>query len=117
MKKKRNILNIWLIILIWLVSLTIVYPIAMVLVTSFKSYGEANFLSINLPKELLFENYVQVFEEGKILRSFLNSLVITVSAVALIVILSSMLGQFLGPTPSITPQNMGDLSKLALIIS
>lgn len=93
MKKKRNIQysKYMLIILIWLVSLTIIYPIAMVLVTSFKSYGEANFLSINLPKKLLFENYVQVFNEGKILRSFLNSLVITVSAVALIVILSSML--------------------------
>jgi len=92
LKKKMNILNIWLIILFWLIGLTVIYPIAMVLVTSFKSYGEANFLSINLPKEFLFENYVQVFNEGKILRSSLNSLVITVASVALIIILSSMLG-------------------------
>jgi len=91
-KKKRNVLDIWVIILIWFVSLTILYPIAMVLITSFKSDAEANFLSIDLPKELMFENYVQVFEEGKILRSFFNSLMITVLAVVLIVILSSMLG-------------------------
>lgn len=109
MKKKMNILNIWLIILIWLVSLTIVYPIAMVLVTSFKSYGEANFLSINLPKEFLFENYVQVFKEGNILRSLLNSLVITVSAVAIIVILSSMLSFILA-------RNRNKINKVIFVL-
>lgn len=109
MKKKMNILNIWLIILIWLISLTILYPIAMVLVTSFKSYGEANFLSINLPKEFLFENYVQVFKEGNILRSLLNSLVITVSAVALIVILSSMLSFILA-------RNRNKINKVIFVL-
>jgi len=109
LKKKMNILNIWLIILIWLISLTILYPIAMVLVTSFKSYGEANFLSINLPKEFLFENYVQVFKEGNILRSLLNSLVITVSAVALIVILSSMLSFILA-------RNRNKINKVIFVL-
>jgi len=92
MRKKKGFLNVWVIVLIWILSLTILYPIAMVVVTSFKADGEANFLSINLPKKFMFENYVQVFEEGKILRSFLNSLMITVLAVVLIVLLSSMLG-------------------------
>lgn len=91
MKKKRSVLEVLIEIFLWLLSLTILYPVAMVLITSFKSYGEANFLNINLPKEWLFRNYLQVFEEGKILRSFLNSLVITILAVALIIILSSML--------------------------
>lgn len=92
MKKKKSVLEVLIEIFLWLLSLAVLYPVAMVLITSFKSYGEANFLNINLPKEWLFRNYLQVFEEGKILRSFLNSLIITILSVALIIILSSMLG-------------------------
>ena len=67
----------------------------MVVMTSFKSYGEANFLSIALPKEFLFQNYVDVFIQGKIMHAFFNSVIITVSSVTAIVILSAMLSYIL----------------------
>ena len=94
MKTKKNKNNIYE-VLLWIFSILTIYPLAMVIVTSFKSYGEANFLSISLPKEFLYSNYIQVFTEGKILRSFFNSVIITGFSVITIVILSSMLGYIL----------------------
>lgn len=94
MKKRRNN-SIVFEVLLWICSFVTLYPLAMVLITSFKSYGEANFLSISLPKKILFENYVKVFSEGKIFRSFINSSIITSFAVILVVMLSAMLGYIL----------------------
>lgn len=91
MKKKTNALNIAVEIIMWIFSLTILYPLVMVLVTSFKTFGEASFLTVSLPKKWMFENYIEVFTQGKILNSFLNSAYITVLSVAIIVFLTSML--------------------------
>lgn len=95
MRTKKNINNLIMEILLWIFSIIFIYPLLMVLITSFKSYGEANFLSIALPEKWLFENYMQVFKEGKILSSFFNSVYITVFSVALVVLLSSTLAYIL----------------------
>lgn len=95
---KKNIektINKIYLIGLWLLSILVIYPLAMVLITSFKSYGEANQLNIMLPKRFLFENYVQVFTEGKIITSLFNSLVITGFSVLSVVFLSAMLGYVL----------------------
>ena len=91
-EKTRNII---IEIILWIFSIVFIYPLLMVVITSFKSYGEANYLSLALPAEWLYENYVQVFIEGKILSSFFNSLYITVFSVVLIVAISSMLAYIL----------------------
>lgn len=58
---------------LWLLSLLVIYPLAMVLLTSLKEKREANALNIALPRQWLWENYVQVLQSGRIMRSFFNS--------------------------------------------
>lgn len=100
MKSKTKASTIFWEIVMWIMSLPILYPFVMVVVTSFKSFGEASFLNISLPKKWMFENYVTVFNDGKILQSFLNSAYITIFSVVLIVILSSMLSFILMRNPT-----------------
>jgi len=93
--KKQSRMDIFLEIPLWAFSGLTVYPLAMVILTSFKTYGEANFLSVSLPKQFIFDNYVQVFIDGKIPRSFFNSVIITVFSVILVTLLSAMLAYIL----------------------
>ena len=62
---------------LWLLSLLVIYPLAMVLLTSLKEKREANALNIALPRQWLWENYVQVLQSGRIMRSFFNSVFIS----------------------------------------
>lgn len=87
--------NFFLELLMWALSFVTLYPLAMVVITSFKDYSEASFLSIQLPEVWKAGNYAQVFTEGKILRSLINSCIITLPSVVLVVLLSSMLGFYL----------------------
>ncbi len=89
MENKKH--NFALEVLLWFFSIMVIYPLLMIIMTSFKSYGEANFLNVRIPETWLFENYKQVFLEGKIFTSFLNSMYITVLSVILTILLSSML--------------------------
>lgn len=90
MHEKKSV-NILLEVLLWVGSLLILYPLGMVLMTSFKSYGESNILSIKPPTEWMFSNYVEVWEKGRIGQSLLNSVYVTVFSVVLILFMSSML--------------------------
>ncbi len=88
-KEKR--LNLFFEILLWTLSIFIIYPLLMILLTSFKSKGEASYLSVSLPREWIFENYAIVWEQGKVLASFLNSCIITFISVLAVLALTSML--------------------------
>lgn len=90
--KKEKIINTIYFIMLCSLSILVVYPLGMVLVTSFKSYGEANLLNLMPPKHFLPENYVQVFNEGRILTSLTNSVIVTGFSVLGVVLLSAMLG-------------------------
>ncbi|MGN1142795.1 MAG: carbohydrate ABC transporter permease [Oliverpabstia sp.] len=100
MKKKTKRTNLIFAIILWLCGLVVIIPLAMVLVTSFKTYGEANFLSLSLPEEPIVDNYIQVWEEGKIFRSFLNSVLISSVSVVLVTMLSAMLAYILMRRPT-----------------
>jgi raffinose/stachyose/melibiose transport system permease protein len=56
-----------------LFSLSIVIPMYMVLINSFKSRREGNLMQLSFPTEWLFENYAIVIEQGKLITSFFNS--------------------------------------------
>lgn len=71
-------------------SLTILCPLAIVLVNSLKTEAEADFLSLELPKVFQFQNYLEVFEKADIIRGFLNSVLITGTTAVLCVLLCSM---------------------------
>ena len=91
MSKKVKKTDIILEILLWALSVLVIYPILMVVFTSFKTKGEASYLNISLPKEWMFENYITVWEQGNILQSLFNSCIITISAVLIVIILTSVL--------------------------
>jgi len=65
-------------------SLFVLIPLWMLLVNSFKTPGEASALGLGLPTTWQFVNYVNVFIEGKLLRGFFNSALITLSSVILV---------------------------------
>ncbi len=71
------------------ISTAVIIPLVVLLLNSFKSSGEANRMTLSLPKQWVFENYAVVIEKGKLLSSFLNGLLYAVSSVVLIVILVS----------------------------
>lgn len=95
MKKKERKVNIILEIILWLLSITIIYPLLMIILTSFKTKGEASYLKVSLPAKWMFENYVTVFNKGHILRSLGNSVFVTGIAVVLILVLTSSLSYIL----------------------
>ena len=49
MNKKKTRINLILEIILWLVSIVTIYPMLMVLLTSFKNKGEAAYMNISLP--------------------------------------------------------------------
>ena len=90
MNKKKTRINLILEIILWLVSIVTIYPMLMVLLTSFKNKGEAAYMNISLPSEWHPENYITVLEKD-FMRSLGNSVFITFISVALIVSLSAFL--------------------------
>ncbi|MGN1141138.1 MAG: carbohydrate ABC transporter permease [Oliverpabstia sp.] len=76
----------------WLLSLVVLVPLAIVLLGSFKTQAEAVAFSLQLPKEWHFDNYKLVIHEAHILRAMANSLIITIASVAICVLFSSMGG-------------------------
>ena len=90
MTKKTKKTNTILEIFLWIISIFTIYPILMVVFTSFKGKAESSYMSISLPKEWHFENYVTVLQKD-FLQSLFNSVFITIISVLLIVTLAAFL--------------------------
>lgn len=73
-----------------LLSLTVLLPFYMVLINSFKDKADAARMSLSLPKEWLFSNYMEVIEKGKLVQGFLNSLSYSLIATTLGVLFCAM---------------------------
>jgi len=55
-------------------SIIVLAPLYMVVINSFKSKAESARMSLSLPTEWFFSNYSIVFEQGKLLQGFFNSI-------------------------------------------
>lgn len=75
--KKLNLPLLFFEIFMVLLSLIILVPFVMMLLGSFKTQQEAVYFNLSLPAKWQFVNYIRVIQEGKILRSFFNSVFIT----------------------------------------
>ncbi|MFC4305257.1 carbohydrate ABC transporter permease [Cohnella boryungensis] len=84
--KKR----IWLDLFMLPAGIIAFFPFYLIIINTFKTMQDAARRPLALPSEWIFTNYVQVFEETSILRSFGNSLTITFFAVVMIVIIGAM---------------------------
>lgn len=81
----------WILDLVMLpIGLAVFFPFYLIIINTFKTMQDATRNPIGLPKEWILTNYVQVFEETALLRSFANSLTITVFSVALVVLIGAM---------------------------
>lgn len=115
MSRKTKRTNIVLEIMFWLLSITVVYPILMVIITSLKPQKEANYLNIRLPSEWMFSNYAKVWEEGDVLQAFGNSIVITLFSVMLIIILAAMFSYALVRRDSISCRRISKIMTFGII--
>lgn len=92
--KTKTVKSIAFEIFMWLIALLIIIPILLIVINSFKTKPEANVMSLSLPKVWQFKNYLTVINEGKMINSFFNSLIIIVGSVSLTT-LSAALGAFI----------------------
>ena len=85
---------------ILLLSLIILIPFSMVLLGSFKTSREAMDMSLSLPAQWIWQNYVEVFIRGKLAKPFLNSMIFSVSTVVLNITITSMAAFYLSRVQS-----------------
>ena len=79
--RKKSFLNLLLYFVLMIGAVAVIVPLAIMVFGSFKTALEAAKLDLSLPSQWNFENYSTVFEEGKMVRAFFNSLLIMVLSV------------------------------------
>ena len=77
-------------IFFWVLSFIVIVPFLIVVFNAFKTQPEAINMALSLPDEWHFENFATVWEDGDILHALKNSLILSVSSVAVTVMCSSM---------------------------
>ena len=71
-------------------SILVIAPFYMVFINSFKSKSDAARMSLSLPTEWLFSNYIEVIDKGNLIQGFTNSLLYALIATFLGVVLCAM---------------------------
>jgi len=66
-----------------LLSLIVIIPMLLVIINSFKTRNEALVMNFSLPRKLMFENYLEVIERGKLISSFFNSLIYSFGSITI----------------------------------
>lgn len=90
MKGKKFAVNIIKNVVIWFTSIIMLVPLVLILINSFKDQYQSSSMGLDLPKTFHPENYITVIEQGKLIRSFLNSMLYAGSSIILGMILTSM---------------------------
>lgn len=74
-------------------TITVLIPLWVMVVNSFKPFGEANGFSLSLPHVWsIKENYSTVVNDGDALQGLANSLIITVPSVVIVVLVGALAG-------------------------
>jgi raffinose/stachyose/melibiose transport system permease protein len=94
MIKKKVINKIVMTVVLVSLCLACLVPFWIIVINSLKPEAEANLLGIGLPSYFRFDNYLQVLNEGGVLRSFFNG-IIEASGSCLIIILFGSLAAFI----------------------
>ena len=90
MKKRNRTIQICKAVILWLLSLVVIIPFLIVIFNAFKTQQESLNMSLTLPTELHWKNFAKVWKDGNILQSYGNSLFITITSVALSVMVSAL---------------------------
>ncbi|MCE5329222.1 carbohydrate ABC transporter permease [bacterium] len=71
-------------------SLVIIYPIFLTITTSLKTNRQIFKNPFGMPTDFNLGNYIKLFEKANYVKYFLNSLIVSVSAILIILIVSSL---------------------------
>lgn len=82
-----------------LVAATILYPLYFVILTSLRPNSDYLQSPFGLPGVWTFDNYLRLIEDYGIGQAFLNSIIVSSSAVAIILVLASVAGYALAKLP------------------
>ena len=77
-------------LLAWLATLLVLVPAVLILLNAFKGDTETLTMTMALPKQWQFSNFLTVIEKGKLLRSFFNSLLYAGGATILTVFFAGL---------------------------
>lgn len=88
--KKKTLLTIIKNIVTCLISMVMFVPLILILINSLKDKYESSSMSISLPKHIHFENFITVIDQGKLLGSFLNSIMYSIGSIFLGIIVTTM---------------------------
>lgn len=89
-KTKKTVSRTAVYVICIIATFLVLFPFFLVILTSFKSVEEAAIVDLSMPKQILWENFSYVMEQGNLLRAFKNSLLITGCSVLLTVLISSV---------------------------
>lgn len=87
---KRNYSLIALEVIMIAAALIVFIPLFLILINSLKDARQAALLNLALPDTFHFENYLQVFRQGKIVRGYFNSIILSAGSVFGITVSASM---------------------------
>ena len=88
--KKQKIWSVIKEILFWVLALAVIVPFLIVVFNAFKTKAESINMTLTLPGTWHLENLKTVWEQGNILLSLKNSLIISVSSVVITIVSSSL---------------------------
>lgn len=97
MKRKKLLYLLADIIGIFVAIIIFIIPFTFMFVNALKERRESNLLNLTWPKELQWNNFLEVFQANnyQILTAFKNSLILSIGSVAVLVIVGSMAGYVL----------------------
>ncbi len=88
--KSEKIMLIVKEVFFWVLSLIVLVPFSIVVFNAFKTQPEAITMSLSLPSEWQFENFITVWEDADILTSMKNSFTVSSVSVIITVVVTSM---------------------------
>ena len=94
-KLSRGVYTVLANALLIIFSISCIFPIVWMLISSFKTTGDFNSNVMGLPKAIFAENYRQILFESNIYRYMLNSVIVTAVSVALQLLIGFFIGYFL----------------------
>jgi raffinose/stachyose/melibiose transport system permease protein len=83
-----------------LVSLIMVIPVYLIITNAFKSAAQASSMGIELPTTIYLENFSTVIDRGKLVTSFVNSVLYASSATILGTLFAAMAAYVLSRNPT-----------------
>jgi raffinose/stachyose/melibiose transport system permease protein len=90
MKTKKHLVKGLKHLVALLLCMLVIIPFVIIVINSFKTSREASLMSLQLPTQFMWENYATVIEKGKLVQSFINSLIYALVPCTCIVILCGM---------------------------